>query len=100
MRAHAFVHRDALARDAALRRAHASMADEEQPRLPDYFPLAPKGCAKQANAFFECFAAAGAPVVLAPDAEARLRRALSVQPLTWNCRGRIVGTSLAYLAPA
>ncbi|KAH8072200.1 snoRNA binding protein [Aureococcus anophagefferens] len=40
------------------------MSDEEQPRLPDYFPLAPKGCAKQANAFFECFAAAGAQ---APD---------------------------------
>jgi hypothetical protein len=68
LRVHARLQRDALARDAALRRAHASMADEEQPRLPDYFPLAPKGCAKQANAFFECFAAAGAQ---APDTAVR-----------------------------
>mmetsp|Transcript_10613 Transcript_10613/g.34798 ORF Transcript_10613/g.34798 Transcript_10613/m.34798 type:complete len:86 (-) Transcript_10613:100-357(-) len=49
------------------------MSDEEQPRLPDYFPLAPKGCAKQANAFFECFAAAGAQAPDTADADAGRR---------------------------
>lgn len=40
--------------------------------LPDYFPLAPKYCAKPASAFFECFTQQGeqqdAPVSRTIDA--------------------------------
>jgi len=44
---------------------------EQELRLPEYFPLAPKPCATKATAFFDCFTAAGAQ---APETPVRRQR--------------------------